>query len=100
MAVEVMGDASRDGDWAAVRLIVENDRIVASDADGLDRPLAGLTLLEAASVTGDPLAVEALASALGQVFVAEPRQGRIAVAMSGGWTVPFRCYARGRTRSE
>jgi tRNA-specific 2-thiouridylase len=84
MAVEVMGDASRDGDWAAVRLIVENDRIVASDADGLDRPLAGLTLLEAASVTGDPLAVEALASALGQVFVAEPRQGRIAVAMSGG----------------
>ena len=45
----------------------------------------GLTLLEAAAVGGEPLAVEALASALGQVFRgARRRPGRVAVAMSGG----------------
>jgi tRNA-specific 2-thiouridylase len=81
---EVFGDATQNGDWAGARLTVDGDRIVASDAEGLDRPLVGLTLLEAASVSGDPLAVEALASALGQVFVAERRPGRVAVAMSGG----------------
>jgi tRNA-uridine 2-sulfurtransferase len=81
---EVFGDATRNGDWAGLRLAVDADRIVESDAAGLERPLAGLTLLEAARVTGEPLAVEALASALGQVFRAEPRPGRIAVAMSGG----------------
>jgi tRNA-specific 2-thiouridylase len=84
MAVEVLGDATRGGEWAAVRLTVDGDTIVDGDAEGLDRPLAGLTLLEAASVGGDPLAVEALAAALGDVFVAEPRPGRVAVAMSGG----------------
>jgi tRNA-uridine 2-sulfurtransferase len=63
---------------------VDGDRIVEATADGLDRPLAGLTLLEAATVGGAPLAVEALAAALGQVFVAEPEPGRAAVAMSGG----------------
>lgn len=83
--VEVVGDATRGGDWAAVRLEVDGDRIIQADAEGLDRPLAGLTLLEAASVGGEPLAVEALAAALGQVFVAEPEPaGRAAVAMSGG----------------
>jgi tRNA-uridine 2-sulfurtransferase len=84
MAREVFGDATRNGDWAGVRLAVDGDRIVESDADALERPLAGLTLLEAARVSGESLAVEALASALGQVFVAEPMSGRIAVAMSGG----------------
>ena len=44
----------------------------------------GLTLVEAAAVDGDPLAVEALASALGHAFTATPRPGRVAVAMSGG----------------
>jgi tRNA-specific 2-thiouridylase len=82
--VDVVGDATRGGDWAAVRLGVDGDRIVTADARGLDRPLEGLTLLEAAKVGGEPLAVEALARALGQVFVAEPERGRIAVAMSGG----------------
>ena len=43
----------------------------------------GLTLVEAAAVGGDPLAVEALASALGTAFTATPRPGRVAVAMSG-----------------
>jgi tRNA-specific 2-thiouridylase len=81
---EIVGDATRNGEWAAVRLVVDDERIVRSDAVGLDRPLGGLTLLEAAAVTGEPLAVEALASALGQVFQARPEPGRVAVAMSGG----------------
>jgi tRNA-specific 2-thiouridylase len=67
-----------------VRLVVEDDWIVRADAEGLERELDGLTLLEAASVAGDPLAVEALAAALGQAFRAQPRPGRVAVAMSGG----------------
>jgi tRNA-specific 2-thiouridylase len=84
MPVEVLGDATRNGEWAAVRLVVDGERVVRADADGLERPLEGLTLLEAASVAGEPLAVEALASALGQVFRAKPAPGRVAVAMSGG----------------
>ena len=55
-----------------------------ADADGLDRPLAGLTLLEAAAVGGETLAVDALANALGPVFRAPRSAGRVAVAMSGG----------------
>jgi tRNA-uridine 2-sulfurtransferase len=82
--VEVVGDAARDGRWALVRLAVEEDRIVGAEAEGLDRPLAGLTLLEAAAVGGDELAVDALANALGPVFRAAPDPRRVAVAMSGG----------------
>jgi tRNA-specific 2-thiouridylase len=82
--VEVYGDASRDGELALVRLSIEGDRIVDVDADGLERPLVGLTLLEAAAVTGERLAVDALANALGQVFRAKPDARRVAVAMSGG----------------
>ena len=82
--IEAFGDSSRDGDWAAVRLQVDRDRIVEADAPGLDRDLTGLTLLEAASVGGETLAVDALANALGPVFRAEPAAGRVAVAMSGG----------------
>jgi tRNA-specific 2-thiouridylase len=82
--IEVYGDSSRGGDVALVRLRVDGNRIVDADADGLERPLAGLTLLEAAAVPGDTLAADALANALGQVFQAEPDRERIAVAMSGG----------------
>ncbi len=82
--IEVVGDSSRDGDVALVRLAVERDRIVDADAEGLERPLAGLTLLEAAAVAGETLAADALANALGQVFRAEPDPDRVAVAMSGG----------------
>src|SRR5690242_10351028 len=82
--VEVLGDASRDGRWALVRLAVEGDRIVSAEAEGLDRPLAGLTLLEAAVVGGDELAVDALANALGPIFFAAPDPRRVAVALSGG----------------
>ena len=84
MTQEVFGDATRGDAWAAVRLTVDGDRIVAADAPGLEQPLAGLTLVDAARVGGEPLAVEALAAALGQVFRAAPAPGRIAVAMSGG----------------
>ena len=82
--IEVVGDSSRDGEIALVRLVVDGDRIVDADSEGLERPLAGLTLLEAAAVPGETLAADALANALGQVFRAEPEAGRVAVAMSGG----------------
>ena len=82
--IESFGDSTRDGEWAAVRLLVDGDRIVEADAPGLARDLRGLTLLEAAAVGGETLAVDALANALGPVFRAEPRSGRVAVAMSGG----------------
>jgi tRNA-specific 2-thiouridylase len=82
--VEVVGDSTRDGRWALVRLAVEGERILSAQAEGLERPLEGLTLLEAAAVGGDELAVDALANALAQVFRAEPTPGRVAVAMSGG----------------
>jgi len=82
--IEVAGDSSRDGDWALVRLRVEGDRILEADADGLGARLGGLSLLEAAAVPGEPLAVDALANALGPIFRARRDSGRVAVAMSGG----------------
>jgi tRNA-specific 2-thiouridylase len=82
--IEVVGDSSRDGEWRLVRLAVDGDRIVSADAGGLDRSLEGLTLLEAAAVGGDELAVDALANALGPIFRASVDPERAAVAMSGG----------------
>src|SRR6476661_7273854 len=82
--IEAFGDSTRDGEWAAVRLLVDGDRIVEADAPGLLRDLRGLTLLEAAAVGGETLATDALANALGPIFCAEARAGRVAVAMSGG----------------
>jgi tRNA-specific 2-thiouridylase len=82
--VESFGDSSRDGAWAAVRVAVDGERIVEADAPGLERDLVGLTLLEAAAVGGETLAVDALANALGPVFRAAPDPERVAVAMSGG----------------
>ena len=74
--LEAFGDSTRGGEWASVRLLVDGDRIVEADAPGVERPLAGLTLLEAAAVGGETLAVDALANALGPIFRAEPRAGR------------------------
>src|SRR3954464_12098902 len=82
--IEVVGDSSRKGEVALVRLSVEGDRIVEADAEGLARPLAGLSLLEAAAVPGEPLAADALANAIAPAFAAEHAPGRVAVAMSGG----------------
>jgi tRNA-specific 2-thiouridylase len=50
----------------------------------LDRDVAGLTLLEAAAIGGETLAVDALANAIGPVFRASVSPTRVAVAMSGG----------------
>jgi tRNA-specific 2-thiouridylase len=82
--IELVGDSSRDGEWALVRLSVEGEVIVAADAPGLARPLEGLTLLEAAAVPGETLAADALANAIGPAFRASPSAARTAVAMSGG----------------
>ncbi|HWB22172.1 MAG TPA: tRNA 2-thiouridine(34) synthase MnmA [Gaiellaceae bacterium] len=82
--IELFGDSSRGGDWAAVRLWVEGQRIVRADAPGLERDLAGLTLLEAAAVAGETLAADALANALGPAVRAPASPERTAVAMSGG----------------
>ncbi len=82
--IELLGDSSRGGDWALVRLRVDGDRIVEADAPGLSRDLEGLTLLEAATVPGETLAADALANAIGPVVGAPPDPGRVAVAMSGG----------------
>ncbi|HEY4349563.1 MAG TPA: tRNA 2-thiouridine(34) synthase MnmA [Gaiellaceae bacterium] len=82
--VELFGDSTRDGEWAAVRLEVEGQTIIAADAPGVERDLTGLTLLEAAAVGGEMLAVDALANAIGPTVTALPDPGRTAVAMSGG----------------
>src|SRR5205814_8170507 len=86
--VEVVGDSSRDGGWSLVRLTVDGERIVSAETEGLERPLEGLTLLEAAAVGGDVLAVDALANAIGPGFRAVPRPGRGAGALCGGLRRP------------
>jgi tRNA-specific 2-thiouridylase len=82
--LELIGDSARGAEFALVRLVFDGERIVEADASGLERSLVGLTLLEAASVGGETLAVDALANAIGPVFRAPRSPGRIAVAMSGG----------------
>jgi tRNA-uridine 2-sulfurtransferase len=81
---ELFGDSTRGGEWAAVRLWVEGQRIAKADAPGIERELAGLSLLEAAAVAGRTLAVDALANAIGAEVAAAPDPERVAVAMSGG----------------
>jgi tRNA-specific 2-thiouridylase len=81
---ELFGDATRGGEWAAVRLWVDGGRIARADAPGLARDLAGLTLLEAAAVGGETLAADALANAIGPYVVGDRDPERVAVAMSGG----------------
>src|SRR5690242_12941573 len=82
--MEVVGDSARGGELALCRLRLDGDRIADADCDGLDEPLRGLTLLEAAAVGGEVLAVDALANAIGPVLAAAPSPARTAVAMSGG----------------
>lgn len=81
---ELLGDSARGAEFAFVRLRLDGDRIVDADADGLDRSVVGMTLLEAAAVGGEALVVDALSNAIGPAFRAAPVPGRIAVAMSGG----------------
>jgi tRNA-specific 2-thiouridylase len=82
--IEVRGDATRGDEWACARVVIDGDRVVEADVEGLEGPIAGRTLLEAAAVGGDRLAVDALADAIGPVFRAAPDSSRVAVAMSGG----------------
>src|ERR671937_2962650 len=82
--INVVGDSARAAEFALVRLGLDGDRVVEADASGLERSLVGLTLLEAAAVGGETLAVDALANAIGPVFHAPHSPGRVAVAMSGG----------------
>jgi tRNA-uridine 2-sulfurtransferase len=82
--IELRGDSTRDGEWAYARLLIDGDRIVEADVDGLERGLEGLTLLEAAAVPGEQLVVDALANAIGPAFHAASDDARVAVAMSGG----------------
>ncbi len=84
MGDELFGDSTRGGDWAAVRLEVDGQRIVRADAPGLERDLVGLTLLEAAAVGGETLAGDALANAIGPALREPLDPRRTAVAMSGG----------------
>jgi tRNA-specific 2-thiouridylase len=93
--IEALGDSSRGADWACVRLHVDGDRIVEADADGLDEPVAGLTLLEAAAVGGETLPVDALANAIGPIFRARHNASRVAVAMSGGVDSAVALHASG-----
>ena len=72
---ELFGDSTRGEEWAAVRLEVDGQRIVAADAPGLDRDLVGLTLLEAAAVGGETLAADALANAIGPAIRARREPG-------------------------
>jgi tRNA-uridine 2-sulfurtransferase len=81
---ELLGDSARGADWAMVRLRVDGQRIVDADADGLAADLRGLSLLEAAAVGGDELAVDALANAIGPALRASPDGERVAVGVSGG----------------
>jgi tRNA-specific 2-thiouridylase len=82
--LELIGDSARGEDYAVVRLTVDDGVIVEADAAGLERPLIGISLLEAAAVPGETLAADALANAIAPAFGAAPAPGRIAVAMSGG----------------
>jgi tRNA-specific 2-thiouridylase len=86
---ELLGDAGGGGDWAWIRLGVDGQRIAEASGggpgvDALCREIRGRTLLDAAAVPGDRLAVDALATALAPRVAATPDPGRVAVAMSGG----------------
>ena len=86
---ELIGNAARGDDLAWVALSVEGGRIVSARGEGagtaeLCAAVRGLTLLEAAAVSGAPLALDALHDALGPAVRARPEPGRVAVAMSGG----------------
>ena len=96
MPAEVVGDSARGDDYVVVRLLVEGERIIEADTPGMARPLDGLTLLEAAAVPGDVLAADAVASAIGRVITAAPREGRVAVAMSGGVDSAVALHRAGR----
>jgi tRNA-uridine 2-sulfurtransferase len=96
MAIELVGDSARGESFALARLLVDGDRIVEADAPGMERALAGLTLLEAAAVPGETLAADAVANAIGPALRASPDAARVAVAMSGGVDSAVAVHRAGR----
>ena len=96
MAIELFGDSARGESFALARLLVDGDRIVEADAPGMERALAGLTLLEAAAVPGETLAADAVANAIGPALRASPDAARVAVAMSGGVDSAVAVHRAGR----
>jgi tRNA-specific 2-thiouridylase len=87
--IELLGDASKDGDWAWARLTVSGGVIVDTRGEGpgvtdLLARVRGLTPLQAAAVPGELLAADALANALGPAVREAAAAKRVAVAMSGG----------------
>ena len=96
MAIELVGDSARGESFALARLLVDGDRIVEADAPGMERALAGLTLLEAAAVPGETLAADAVANAIGPALRASPDAARVAVAMSGGVDSAVALHRAGR----
>ena len=86
---ELIGDSSREGDFAWIALCVDDGRITHARGEGsgvreLCRAVSGLSLLDAGGIPGSRLAVDALHNALGGAVRAAPTPGRVAVAMSGG----------------
>ena len=83
--LEVTGDATRGDEWACVRLVVDGDRIVEADADGLDRvarrpdAARGSRRSRRAVGCGCPRQRDSV-----PIFRAAADPARIAVAMSGG----------------
>jgi tRNA-specific 2-thiouridylase len=96
MPQELIGDSARGDAYAVARLVVEGHMIVEAETPGMSRPLTGLTLLEAAAVPGETLAADAVANALAPAVTAPPRQGRVAVAMSGGVDSAVALHRAGR----
>jgi tRNA-uridine 2-sulfurtransferase len=87
--MQVVGNSAENGDLVWIRLTVEDGRVVDGVGDGpgvpaLCRSVRGLRVLDAAAVSGERLALDALHDALGVAVTAEPRAERVVVAMSGG----------------
>ena len=86
---QLFGDATLGGDYAWLRLEVDDQVIASVTGEGhgvgdLARDVRRMTLLEAAATPGETLALEALHAAIGQSVRAPSSEGRTAVAMSGG----------------
>ncbi len=86
---ELVGHASNSCDLAWIRLVIDRGRVVSAQGSGegsreLCRDVRGLTLLDAATIGGAPLALDALHDAIGPAVRARGEAGRVAVAMSGG----------------
>jgi tRNA-uridine 2-sulfurtransferase len=86
---ELIGNSARASDMAWVRLELDGTRIATAAGEGpgvreLCASAVGRTLLEAAALSGEPLATDALHDALGPALRASADEARVAVAMSGG----------------